>query len=109
MNTHQLEFGGCTNTTAPAAPMRSSDDELMRRIDKVIDDTIKNVRPILNRMVKDIERQLEGSFIRTPGTTVLDDMIEELEKSMRKFVNEAKALKRWSQPRPPHSPSKNLR
>ena len=109
-NTHQLEFGADADNVTDSAPSAENpDDALMRRIDKVIDDTITNVRPYLNRMVKDVERQLEGSFIRTPGTTVLDDMIEELRTSMRKFVNEAKALKRWSQPRPPHSPSKNLR
>ena len=72
--------------------------EVMRRIDKVISDTTKNVRPYLNRMVKDVERLLEGSFIRTPGSNVLEDMAEGLEKDMRKFVDEVKALKRWSGP-----------
>jgi len=107
---HQLELGCDANRAADSfVPMQDSDDELMRRIDKVIDDTIKNVRPYLNRMVKDVERQLEGSFMRTPGSTVLNDMIEGLEKDMRKFVDEVRALKRWSQPRPPRFSSKNLR
>jgi hypothetical protein len=91
------------------APVRPSDDELMHRIDKVIDDTIKNVRPYLNRMVKDVERQLEGSFIRTPGSTVLNDMLGGLEENMRKFVDEARALKRWSHPHPPPASSKDFR
>ncbi len=109
-NARQLEFDDDIDPMPDSATSKqSSDDELMRRIDKVIDDTIKNVRPYLNRMVKDVERQLEGSFIRTPGTIVLDDMIEELRNSMQRFVSEAKALKRWSQPHPPHSSSKNIR
>ncbi len=70
--------------------------ELTRRIDKVISDTTKSIRPYLNRMVKDVERLLEGSFIRTPGSNLLDDMVEGLEKDIRKFVDEVKALKRWS-------------
>ena len=109
-NAHQLELGcEAEGLPKPITPMRDPDAELMRRIDKVIDDTIKNVRPYLNRMVKDVERQLEGSFIRTPGSTVLNDMIEGLEKNMRIFVDEVRALKRWSQPHPPHSSSKDLR
>ena len=106
----QLELG-CEANGVPGSmtPMQDSDDELMRRIDKVIDDTIRNVRPYLNRMVKDVERQLEGSFMRTPGSTVLNDMIEGLEKDIRKFVDEVRALKRWNQPRPPRFSSKNLR
>jgi hypothetical protein len=107
---HQLELGCEANdATDSFAPAQGPDDELMRRIDKVIDDTIRNVRPYLNRMVKDVERQLEGSFVRTPGSTVLNDMIEGLEKDMRKFVDEVRALKRWSQPHPPRFSSKNLR
>jgi hypothetical protein len=109
-NTYQLELGCEADRLADAmASMRDPDAELMRRIDKVIDDTIKNVRPYLNRMVKDVERQLEGSFIRTPGSTVLNDMIEGLEKNMRIFVDEVRALKRWSHPHPPHSSSRDLR
>ncbi len=81
---------------------RGPEAELMRRIDKVISDTTKNVRPYLNRMVKDVERLLEGSFIRNPGSNVLDDMAEGLEKDMRKFVDEVKALKRWSGRPPSH-------
>jgi hypothetical protein len=88
---------------------RSAEDELMRRVDKIIGDTITNVRPYLNRMVKDVERLLEGSFVRTPSSNVLDDMILGLEKDIRKFVDEVRALKRWSQPHPPHSSSNNLR
>ncbi len=89
--------------------MARTDEELMRRIDKVINDTVHNVRPYLNRMVKDVERLLEGSFVRTPSSNVLDDMIEGLEKDIRKFVSEVRALKRWSQPHPPHSSSNDLR
>lgn len=88
---------------------RPDSEELMRRIDKVISDTVTNVRPHLNRMVKDVERLLEGSFIRTPSSNVLDDMVEGLEKDIRKFVDEVRALKRWSQPHPPRSSSNNLR
>lgn len=88
---------------------RSTDDELMHRIDKIIGDTTRNVRPYLNRMVKDVERLLEGSFIRTPSSTLLDDMIQGLEKDIRKFVNEVKALKRWSQPDSSDSSSDHLR
>ena len=93
-DTRQLELGCDTEQDTH----RTNDDELMRRVDKVIDDTTRNVRPYLNRMVKDVERLLEGSFIRTPSSTLLDDMIQGLEKDIRKFVTEAKALKRWSQP-----------
>lgn len=85
---------------------RSSEEELMRRIDKVISDTTTNVRPYLNRMVKDVERLLEGSFIRTPDSNVLDDMVGGLEKNIRKFVKEVKALKQWNKPSPPHSSPK---
>jgi hypothetical protein len=93
-DTRQLELG-CGE--APDAN-RTNDDELMRRVDKIIDDTTRNVRPYLNRMVKDVERLLEGSFIRTPSSTLLDDMVQGLEKDIRKFVTEVRALKRWSQP-----------
>jgi hypothetical protein len=78
------------------------DAELIRRIDKVISDTTKSIRPYLNRMVKDVERLLEGSFIRTPASNALDDMSEGLEKDIRKFVDEVKALKRWSGSPPRH-------
>lgn len=90
-------------------PAQRADEDLMRRLDKTISDTITNIRPHLNRMVKDVERLLEGSFIRTPSSNVLDDMIEGLEKDIRKFVDEVRALKRWSQPHPPDSSSNNLR
>lgn len=109
-DTRQLELE-CDSPDEPGRPdtTRPTDDELMRRIDKVISDTIGNVRPYLNRMVKDVERLLEGSFIRTPSSNVLDDMIEGLEKDIRKFVNEVRALKRWSRPHPPDSSSNHLR
>ncbi len=109
-DTRQLELEcGSPDRPGRAELTRPSDDELMRRIDKVISDTIGNVRPYLNRMVKDVERLLEGSFIRTPSSNVLDDMIEGLEKDIRKFVDEVRALKRWSQPHPPDSSSNHLR
>jgi hypothetical protein len=92
----------------PQDSHRPNDDELMRRIDKIITDTTRNVRPYLNRMVKDVERLLQGSFIRTPSSNLLDDMIQGLEKDIRKFVTEVTALKRWSQPDPPDSPSHHL-
>lgn len=88
---------------------RPTDDELMRRIDKIITDTTRNVRPYLNRMVKDVERMLQGSFVRTPSSNLLDDMIQGLEKDIRKFVTEVRALKRWSQPDPPDSSSHHFR
>jgi hypothetical protein len=81
----------------------------MRRVDKIINDTTCSVRPYLNRMVKDVERLLQGSFIRTPSPNLIDDMVEGLEKDIRKFVNEVRALKRWSQPDPPSSSSNHLR
>ena len=84
---------------------QSSDDELMDSIDRVISDTTKTLRPYLNRMVRDVERLLEGSFIRSPGSNLLDDLIEGMEKDIRKFVDEVKALKRWNQSHPPHSSS----
>lgn len=106
----QLELG-CEelNHADETASHPARDEELMRRIDKIINDTIGNVRPYLNRMVKDVERLLEGSFVRTPRSNVLDDMIEGLEEDIRKFVSEVRALKRWSQPRPPRSSSHDLR
>jgi hypothetical protein len=109
-DTRQLELGCSTDEefTVLTRP-RPSDEELLRRVDKIIGDTIGNVRPYLNRMVKDVERLLDGSFIRTPSSNVLDDMIEGLEKDIRKFISEVRALKRWSQPHPPHSSSRNLR
>ena len=85
---------------------RSPDEELMLRIDRVISDTTKNVRPYLNLMVKDVERLLEGSFIRTPDSNLLDDMVGGLEKNIRKFVKEVIALKQWNEPSPPHSSPK---
>ena len=99
----ELECGVVDNAHHP------TDDELMRRIDKIINDTTRNVRPYLNRMVKDVERTLQGSFIRTPSSNLLDDMIQGLEKDIRKFVIEVRALKRWSQPDPPDSSSRRLR
>ena len=84
---------------------RSPDAEVMHQINRVIADTTKSIRPTLNRMVKDVERLLEGSFIRTPGSNILDDMTEGLEKDIRKFVDEVKALKRWNRSSPPHSSS----
>jgi hypothetical protein len=109
-DTRQMELTcGDHDGGEPSATTQSADDELMRRIDKVIDDTVCNVRPYLNRMVKDVERLLEGSFIRTPSSNVLDDMIEGLEKDIRKFVNEVRALKRWSRPHPPRSSTDHLR
>jgi len=84
---------------------QSSEDELMDSIDRVISDTTKTLRPYLNRMVRDVERLLEGSFIKSPGSNLLDDLIEGMEKDIRKFVDEVKALKRWNQPHPPHSSS----
>ena len=101
-DTRQLELG-CDEEQDVDTPsfVRDPEAELMRRIDKVISETTKSVRPYLNRMVKDVERLLEGSFIRTPGSNVLEDMAEGLEKDMRKFVDEVKALKRWSG-RPPN-------
>ena len=97
------------NSSDMMASGRDSEEELLRRIDKIIEDTTKNLRPYLNRMVRDVERLLEGGFIRTPKSTVLNDMIDGLEQDMRKFVDEVRALKRWSQPHPPHSSSNNLR
>ena len=96
-DTRQLELG-CDEESDVSGEglVHDPEAELMRRIDKVISDTTKSMRPYLNRMVKDVERLLEGSFIRTPGSNVLDDMAEGLEKDMRKFVDEVKALKRWS-------------
>ncbi|UCD57669.1 MAG: hypothetical protein JSV16_00755 [Candidatus Hydrogenedentota bacterium] len=109
-DTRQLELEcGAQETLRGTSPAQPTDDELMRRIDKVITDTIGSIRPYLNRMVKDVDTLLEGSYIRTPSSTVLDDMIEGLEKDIRKFVDEVKALKRWSQPRPPNTSSDNLR
>ncbi len=109
-DTRQLELKGDTEDTwGEINAAQRSDDELMRRIDKIISDTVGNIRPYLNRMVKDLEILLEGSFIRTPSSNVLDDTLEGLEKDIRKFVNEVRALKRWSQPHPPHSSSNNLR
>lgn len=84
---------------------RSPDDEVMHQIDRVIADTARSIRPSLNRMVRDVERLLEGSFIRTPGSNILDDIIEGLEKDIRKFVDEVKALNRWNRSSPPHSSS----
>ncbi|GAB4344613.1 MAG: hypothetical protein Kow0099_24180 [Candidatus Abyssubacteria bacterium] len=107
--TRQLELECASeDAVAPADSERAAEDELMRRVDKIIGDTITNVRPYLNRMVKDVERLLEGSFIRTPSSNVLDDMILGLEKDIRKFVNEVRALKKWSRPHPPHSSSNDL-
>ncbi len=106
-DTRQLELKCGEEDGLRMAP--PTDEELMRRIDKVIGDTVHNVRPYLNRMVKDVERLLEGSFVRTPSSNVLDDMIDGLEKDIRKFVSEVRALKRWSQPHSPHSSSNNLR
>ena len=103
----QLELGCDAEDGAKAAAFAENPDaELMRRIDRIIEDTTTNIRPHLNRMVKDVERLLEGSFIRTPDSNLLDDMVEGLEKDIRKFVKEVRALKRWSQPHPPHSSSK---
>ena len=104
IDVRQLELG-CNLEQDSKQP---TDDELMRRIDKVISDTTRSVRPYLNRMVKDIERLLEGSFIRTPSSNLLDDMIQDLEKDIRKFVIEVRALKQWSQPDPPNSSSHHL-
>lgn len=84
---------------------RDPDAEVMHQIDRVISDTTTNIRPTLNRMLRDVERLLEGSFIRTPGSNILDDMIEGLEKDIRKFVDEVKALKRWNRSSPPRSSS----
>jgi hypothetical protein len=111
LDVRQLELG-CDEEHAldVISVPRRSDQELMRRIDKVISETTRSVRPALNRMVKDVERLLEGSFIRTPdGSNVLDDMVEGLEIDIRKFVDEVKALKRWSQSNPSRSPSNKLR
>ncbi|RJP70944.1 MAG: hypothetical protein C4532_08405 [Candidatus Abyssobacteria bacterium SURF_17] len=109
-DTRQMELACADHDSGEAsATTQSADDDLMRRIDKVIGDTVCNVRPYLNRMVKDVERLLEGSFIRTPSSNVLDDMIEGLEKDIRKFVNEVRALKRWSQPHPPRSSTNHFR
>jgi hypothetical protein len=102
MDVKQLELD-CDDDAARRP--RSPDEELMQRIDKVISDTTNNVRPYLNRMVKDVERLLEGSFIRTPDSNVLDDMVGGLEKNIRKFVKEVIALKQWNKPSPPHSSS----
>lgn len=107
-DTRQLELK-CGDEEGLGVMAPPTDEELMRRIDKVINDTVHNVRPYLNRMVKDVERLLEGSFVRTPSSNVLDDMIEGLEKDIRKFVSEVKALKRWSQPHSPQSSSNDLR
>ena len=105
-DTRQLELGcGAENAFDSTDKAEDLDAELLRRVDKIISDTTKNVRPYLNRMVKDVERLLEGSFIRTPGASLLDDMVEGLEKDIRKFVDEIRALKRWSQPHPPDSSS----
>jgi hypothetical protein len=102
----QLELTcGAEDGAAPTAGGKNPDSELMRRIDKVIGDTTTSIRPHLNRMVKDVERLMEESFIRTPGSSVLDDMIGGLEKDMRKFVDEVRALKRWNHPHPPDSSS----
>jgi len=101
----QLELGCSLQQQSEKA----TDDELMRRVDKIINDTTRSVRPYLNRMVKDVERLLEGSFIRTPSSTLLDDMVQGLEKDIRKFVNEVRALKRWSEPGPSDSSSHHLR
>ena len=99
------EHDGFGSATASQSP----DADLARSLDKITNDTINNVRPYLNRMVKDVERLLEGSFVRTPWSNVLDDLIEGLERDIRKFVQEARALKRWSQSHPPESTPKDLR
>ena len=107
MDVKQLELECDDERSADTSgTSRSSDEELMRRIDKIISDTTTNVRPYLNRMVKDVERLLEGSFIRTPDSNLLDDMVGGLEKNIRKFVKEVKALKQWNKPSPPHSSPK---
>jgi hypothetical protein len=109
-STRQLELRSEAGESLGLPPaIQQADEKLMRRLDKIIDDTIGNIRPHLNRMVRDVERMLEGGFIRTPSSNVLDDMIEGLEKDIRKFVDEVRALKRWSQPHPPDSSSNNLR
>lgn len=109
-DTRQLELGCSADDGAdPAAGARGSDAELTRRVDKIIADTTKSIRPSLNRMVKDVEMLLEGSFVRTPGTSLLDDMVEGLEKDIRKFVDEVRALERWSRSHSPDSPPNNLR
>jgi hypothetical protein len=102
-DTKQLELEcGEERDVDGAGFVHDSEAELMRRIEKVISETTKSIRPYLNRMVKDVERLLEGSFIRTPGSNVLNDMSEGLEKDIRKFVDEVKALKRWSGSPPNH-------
>ncbi len=105
LESQQLELG-CDDCQAPDVEdhARNSDEEIMRRIDRVISDTTRNVRPYLNLMIKDVERLLEGSFVRIPGSNVLDDMIEGLEKDIRKLVDEVKALKRWNQSANPDLP-----
>jgi hypothetical protein len=107
LDRRQLEFACDLDELSRKIAACGSDDELLRRIDKIIKDTTGNVRPYLNRMVKDVERLLEGSFIRTPSSNVLDDLIEGLEKDMRKFVDEVRALQKWTQSHPPHSSSNN--
>lgn len=105
-DTHQLELEcGGDRADGGLDSARGPDAEVMHRIDRVIADTTSNIRPTLNRMLREVERLLEGSFIRTPGSNILDDMIEGLEKDIRKLVDEVKALKRWNRSSPPHSSS----
>ena len=106
----QFEFGsdqevgfGATNSAD------HSDEDIAQRLDKITSDTISSVRPYLNRMVRDVERLLEGDYIRTLSSSVLEDMMEGLEGEIRKFVQEVRALKKWSRPHPPESSSKHLR
>jgi len=98
----EIGFGG-VNTAGQA------DEDIAQRLDKITSDTINSVRPYLNRMVRDVERLIEGDFIRTPSSSVLEDMIEGLQEEIRKFVQEVRALKKWSRPHPPESSSKHLR
>lgn len=106
----QFEFGSDQEAGFGAVSLSAHvNEDLVQRLDKIISDTMKSVRPYLNRMVRDVEHLLEGDFIRTPSSSVLEDMIEGLEAEIRKFVQEVKALKKWSQPHPPESSTKHLR
>lgn len=83
---------------APEARPLPDPMRLMReRIDRAVEGSMASLRPMLNRTVREIEAHLDQHLIGTPDANdLVDAMLDGMRTQLRGMVDEAIALKSWT-------------
>ena len=98
--TEQLELLGPEHFADTDAFGGLPDPERLRaeRIQRTIGETLDGFRPQLNRMVREIQMQLDVDQSRHPDHQVVANALRVLEQHVQRFVADSMASASWSHP-----------